>query len=125
MRVSLMSVDGVASVEVSLDKGLANVKLKPGNSVTLKQLQSAITKNGFTMKESKLVAAGKLLQDGSKTMLQISGSNEVVNLTPDSPTLATPNVSDSGTVVVEGIIPEAAKGKTPDSIRYKSLTQER
>lgn len=125
MRVSLMSVDGVASVEVSLDKGLANVKLKPGNSVTLKQLQGAITKNGFTMEESKVVASGKLLQDGSKTKLQISGSNEVVNLTPDSPTSAAPNVSDSGTVVVEGIIPEAAKGKTPDVIRYKSLAKER
>lgn len=120
-----MSVNGVASVEVSLDKGLANVKLKPGNSVTLKQLQDAITKNGFTMKESKLIAAGKLFQDGSKMKLQISGSNEVVNLTSDSPTMTAPNVSDSGTVIVEGIIPEAARGKTPDSIRYKSLTQER
>jgi hypothetical protein len=120
-----MSVSGVASVEVSLDKGLATVKLKPGNSVTLKQLQEAITKNGFTMKESRLVAAGKLIQDGSKTRLQISGSNEFVNLIADSPTTVGPNVSDSGTVVVEGTLPEAAKGKTPDAIRYKSLTQQR
>lgn len=112
-------------MEVSLDKGLATVKLKPGNSVTLKQLQEAITKNGFTMKESKLIAAGKLIQEGSKTKLQISGSNELVYLIADSPTTAGPNVSDSGTVVVDGTIPEAAKGKTPDTIRYKTLTQER
>lgn len=119
-----MSVNGITSVEVSLDKGLATVMLKPGNSVTLKQLQAAIIKNGFTMKESKIVAAGKLLQDGAQTKLQISGSNEVVTLIPDSPTVATPNASDSGPVVVEGTIPESAKGKTPDVIRYKSLTQE-
>jgi len=67
-----MSVSGVESVQVSLEKGLATVKFKPGNSATLKQLQSAITKNGFTMKESKIVAAGKLLQEGGNTKFQIS-----------------------------------------------------
>jgi copper chaperone CopZ len=56
-----MSVNGVASVDVSLDKGLAAVKLKPGNSVTLKQLQGAITKNGFTIKQSRLTAARKMI----------------------------------------------------------------
>ena len=28
------------------------------------------------------------------------------------------------TVVVDGTIPEAEKGKTPDSIRYRSITEE-
>lgn len=125
MRVSLLSVSGVASVDVSLDKGLATVKLKPGNSVTLKQLQGAITKNGFTMKESKLVAAGKLIRDGNNAKLQISVSNEVVALVPESPA-ATAAVTSGGTaVVVEGALPEAAKGKIPDTIRYRSLTPEK
>jgi hypothetical protein len=52
VRVSLKSVSGVDSVDVSLAKGLATVKMRPGNTATLKQLQSAITKNGFTMKDS-------------------------------------------------------------------------
>jgi copper chaperone CopZ len=56
-----MSVNGVASVDVSLDKALAAVKLKPGNSVTLKQLQGAITKNGLTIKQSRLTAARKMI----------------------------------------------------------------
>jgi copper chaperone CopZ len=50
VRVSLKSVSGVDSVDVSLAKGLAAVKMKPGNTTTLAQLQHAITKNGFTMK---------------------------------------------------------------------------
>lgn len=112
-------------MDVSLDKGLATVKLKPGNSVTLKQLQGAITKNGFTMKESKLVAAGKLIQDGSNAKLQISGSNEVVTLVPESPAVTAAGTSSRTAVVVEGALPEAAKGKIPDTIRYRSLTPEK
>jgi len=122
VRVSLMSVNGVASVEVSLDKGLATVRLKPGNSVTLKQLQQAITKNGFTMKDSKIVAAGKLIHDGNVLKLQVSGSDEMLALVPESSASATP---DSTPVVVEGTVPEAAKGRVPDAIRYRSLTPEK
>jgi|SRR5215470_538276 len=117
-----MSVSGVESVQVSLEKGLATVKFKPGNSVTLKQLQGAITKNGFTMKESKIVAAGKLIQDGGGKF-QISGSNEVLSLIAE-PSAAAPSATGSATFIVEGTIPESDKGKTPDMIRYRSLTPE-
>lgn len=124
MRVSLLSVAGVATVDVSLEKGLATVKLKPGNFVTLKQLQTAITKNGFTMKESKVVAAGKLLSADGNTKLQISSSNEIVSLMPDSSTSSAPAPSASNTVVVEGKVPEPAKGKFPDTIRYHAINAE-
>jgi len=117
-----MSVSGVESVQVSLEKGLATVKFKPGNSATLKQLQSAITKNGFTMKESKIVAAGKLLQEGGNTKFQISGSNDILSLVAE--VSAAPPAAGSATCVVDGTIPESAKGKTPDTIRYRSLTPE-
>jgi len=119
-----MSVSGVESVQVSLEKGLATVKFKPGNSVTLKQLQSAITKNGFTMKESKIVAAGRLLQEGGNTKFQISGSNDLLSLVAEASASAPPPAAGSAAFVVEGTIPENAKGKTPDTIRYRSLTPE-
>jgi len=119
-----MSVNGVASVEVSLEKGLAVVKLKPGNSATLKQLQEAIAKNGFAMKESQIVAAGKLVQGGTGSQMQILGSNDLVNLAPESPTASPLTTPDSGIFIVEGILLEAAKGKTPDVIRYKLLRRE-
>jgi hypothetical protein len=125
VRVSLMSVNGVASVDVSLEKGLAAVKLKPGNSATLRQLQGAITKNGFTMKQSRVTLAGKVFQVDGVAKLQISGSNEVINLVPESQGLPAPPISGPATVIVEGTIPEAAKGKIPDSIRYRSLSEEK
>ena len=124
MRVSLTSVNGVASVDVSLEKGLATVKLKPGNLVTLKQLQSAISKNGFTMKQSRVTATGKVIQSDGAPKFQISGSNEVVNLVPESQSHAAPPISGLA-VLLEGTVLQAAKNKSPDSVQYRSLTQEK
>ena len=82
MRVSLKSVAGVESVDVSLAKGLAAVKLKPGNTATLKQLQSAIAKNGFTMKDSSAIVAGTVVVEAGRVQLKVSGSNEMLDLVP-------------------------------------------
>jgi hypothetical protein len=120
-----MSVNGVASVDVSLDKGLAIVKLKPGNSVTLKQLQDAIMKNGFTMKQSSITAAGTVIQASGGAKFQISGSNEVLGLVPESAGAPAPSTNAGAAVIVEGTIPEIAKGKGPESIRYRSLIEEK
>ena len=121
MRVSLKSVSGVDSVDVSLAKGLAAVKMKPGNTTTLKQLNEAITKNGFTMKDSTAVIFGTVTSEGDKLMLHVSGSNDVLVLVPQS---GKTNVTLVGkAVTVEGTISEGTKGKTGDTIRYQSITE--
>ena len=124
MRVSLKSVPGVDSVDVSLEKGLAAVKMKPGNATTLKQLQNAITKNGFTMKQSKATVAGTILVANGKTQLKVSGSNDVLQLVPESQSVPNASSVQGKAVTVTGTIPEAAKGKSPDSLRYRSITEE-
>ena len=123
MRVSLKSVSGVDSVDVSLEKGLAVVKMKPGNVTTLKQLNDAVTRNGFTMKDSTAAVVGEVTVTDGKPALRVSGSNEVLQLLPQSG--AAPNANSMGgkTVVVEGTIPEGVKGKTPDTIRYQTMTE--
>ncbi len=123
MRVSLKSVTGVDSVEVSLSKGLASAKMKAGNTATLKQLQSAISKNGFTMKQSSAIIAGTIFTSNGKTSLQVSGSNESLELIPESTSAPAASAMDGKRVIVEGTIPEAAKGKSPDSIHYRSIQE--
>jgi hypothetical protein len=120
----MKSVAGVDSVDVNLEKGLAAVKMKPGNIATLQQLQNAITKNGFTMKQSTAAVAGTIVASHGKTRLQVSGSNDVLDLVPEAAGAPDAQSMQGKSVVVIGTIPEAAKGKVPDSILYRSITEE-
>ena len=99
--------------------------MKPGNVATLKQLQEAITKNGFTMKPSNVVVAGKIVMTNGQPQLQVSGSNDVVSLMPDAPQTANVNAIAGKSVLVEGTLNEAEKGKAPNTIRYRSVTEEK
>jgi copper chaperone CopZ len=122
VRVSLKSVPGVDSVDVSLEKGLAVVKMKPGNTATLKQLNNAITKNGFTMKDSTATVVGTVIETDGNAILKVSGSNDLLKLLPSSRSNAVSMVGK--TVLVEGTVPEAGRGNAPDSIRYQSIMEE-
>jgi copper chaperone CopZ len=124
VRVSLKSVSGVDAVDVSLEKGRANVKMKPGNTATFKQLQEAITKNGFTMKPSNVSVAGKIVLVNGQPQLRVSGSNDLVSMIPDNPQSANVYAMTDKLVLVEGTLNEAAKGKVPDTIRYHSIKEE-
>ena len=125
MRVSLKAVPGVDSVNVSLEKGLATVTLKPGNTTTLKQLQDAIGKNGFTMKQSEITAFGKVINTAGRPEFQISGSNEVLRLIPDRQNSSDVQALSGKAVKVDGIVPEANKGKAPDTLRFRSLQEQK
>jgi hypothetical protein len=125
VRVSLKSVAGVDAVDVSLDKGLASVKMKPGNAATFKQLQEAITKNGFTMKPSNVNVVGKIVIIKGQPKVQVSGSNDLVNLIPDGSPATNVNAMADKRVIVDGTLEEAAKGQTPDTIRYRTVTEDK
>ena len=125
MRVSLKAVPGVDSVDVNLEKGLAVVKLKLGNTATLKQLNEAIAKNGFTMKDSMATVAGAVTLTDSDAMLKVSGSDDMLRLVPESASAPNATSMVGKTVLVEGTIPEAGKGKAPGSLRYQSITEEK
>ena len=119
----MKSVSGVDSVNVSLAKGLATVKMKPGNAATLKQLQTAITKNGFTMKQSAIAVAGIVVVDSGKAQLRVSGSNEMVNLIPDGQGTTIANSLNGKSVLIDGFVPETTKGQA-FSIHYRSVTEQ-
>lgn len=83
VRVALQKFSGVEKVDVSLNKGLATVTLKPGNTVRVREVwETAIRKNGFTPKETKVVVRGEVI-GGANPELKITGSNEVYRLVAD------------------------------------------
>jgi len=123
VSVSLKSVSGVDSVDVSLAKGLAAVRMKPGNTATLKQLQTAITKNGFTMKQSAVTAVGNVVVDSGRAQLKVSGSNEMLDLIPEGQVTPIATSLNGKSVLVDGVVPETAKGK-PFAFHYRSIREQ-
>ena len=123
MRVALKNIQGVESVDVSLSKGEAVATFAPGNSVRYEQLLRAIEKNGFVVKGATLVADGAVAVSGASYELQISGSHERLRLEPEAAGGPSPARMAGKAVEVTGTVPEVAKGKTADVIRYKSLLE--
>jgi hypothetical protein len=74
----------VESVDVSLNKGMATVKLKPGNTLTVEQFWQTVRQNGFTPKETSVVVRGDVLQAGGKLQLKVSGGNGTYELATDA-----------------------------------------
>jgi copper chaperone CopZ len=121
VRVALKSIPGVDQVDVSLSKGEAVATLTSGNSVRYEQLLRAIEKNGFVVKGTTLTVDGTLAGSGGNLELQVSGSGDHFRLEPMSAGLASGAQFTGKTVEISGTVPEAAKGKNADVLRYTSL----
>ena len=102
VRVALMKFPGVESADVSLNKGLATVKLKPGNSIRPSQFWEAIRKNGNTPKATHVAVRGEVQSGG--TQLKVSGSNETFQLKAVSPLQQQLNASTGKSVTLDGTL---------------------
>jgi copper chaperone CopZ len=114
--VALKRVAGVESVEVSLNKGLATVKLKPGNTVSVPQLWEVIHKNGYTPKSTTVSVRGDLATVNGQLRLKVSGTTETLALAVNrkNPTAYTEAPKKIGeTVIVKGVMEPGKDLKAP------------
>jgi copper chaperone CopZ len=111
VRGALKKISGVESVDVSLNKGLATVKLKPGNSAAPEQFWEAVKKNGFTPKDTHVVVRGDISSTNGKTQLKVNPVNRAYEL------IGGANPPEGQTVTVEGTITPAK----PVAIRVQRL----
>jgi len=81
--VALKKVAGVESVEVSLNKGFATVKLKPGNTVSIPQLWQLIHQKGYTPKATTVLVRGELAAVQGRLQLKVQETNETLVLVAD------------------------------------------
>src|SRR5947208_3403366 len=114
--VALKKVPGVESVEVSLNKGLATVTLKPGNTVSVPQLWEIIHKNGYTPKSTAVSVRGDLTNINGQLRLRVSGTNDTLALavSPKNPTAygeAPKKLSQN--VIVQGVMEPGKDLKAP------------
>lgn len=89
-------------MDVSLNKGLATVKLKSGNSIAPEQFWEAVKKNGFTPKDTHVVVRGDISSTSGKTRLKVNPVNRAYEL------IGSANPPEGQAVTVEGTIMPAA-----------------
>ena len=85
MRVAVRKVEGVESVDVSLERASAAITLRPGNRITLPQLRQIIKNNGFSAKEAAVTVVGTLTERGGKPALSVTGTDVVWLIAPRAP----------------------------------------
>src|SRR5262245_5802383 len=102
VRVALMKFSGVESADVSLNKGLATVKLKPGNTVRPSEFWDAIRKNGNTPKATRVVVRGEVVSGGAQ--LKVTGSRETFELKPLREAAQQLMAAAGKTVTIEGTL---------------------
>jgi copper chaperone CopZ len=122
IHVSMKGIQGVNTVDVDLNTGLVSIKLTSGNSAAMRQFNEAVEKNGFTHKDANIIARGQLSGSAQAPFLEVTGTNDRYSLTP----LATGTDISAllgKAVEVDGTLPQSAKGKVSDTLRYKSVTE--
>lgn len=113
VRGAIRKLPGVASVDVSLSKGLAVIQLKPGNTLTPEQLWETVRKNGFTPKEASVSVRGSL--EGGR--LKVAGTGTVLDLRPPS--------APAGTALIaQGTLFPPPDAKTPLVLHVRSIAKE-
>src|SRR5205809_7121929 len=121
VRGALKKVAGIESVEVSLNKGLAAVKLKAGNTVQPQELWEVVHKNGFTPKEARVVVRGAV-GISPQLQLKVSGSNQVLKLTGDAKVVQEAAKQDGKTVMAEGSLKPGKDLKAAVPLEVRSIT---
>ena len=75
MSVATKKLEGVESVEVSLEKSSADIKLKADNKVTLPLIRRIIRSNGYPTRDAQITARGRIVdRDGKPVLDLLNGS---------------------------------------------------
>jgi cation transport ATPase len=122
IHVSMKGIQGVNTVDVDLNTGLVSVKLSPGNSASMRQFNEAVEKNGFTHKDANVVARGKITGTAAAPYFEVAGTQDRFALKPAAiPSDFTALLGN--TVTINGTLPQVAKGKVPDTLRYTTISE--
>jgi len=121
----MKKVNGVESVNVSLNEGKASIRFKPESRAQYADVRSGIEKNGFAVKDATLRARGRLQQVDGGWQFVISGSGETFNVTPEDAKnvdLARAMQQKAGQdVLLEGTVPTPEKNKPQTTFKVKAV----
>jgi copper chaperone CopZ len=80
VRVAIRKLEGVESVDVSLEKASADIRLRSDNRITLGQLRQIVKSNGFSAKDASVTALGTLSERAGQILLTVSGADSTYQI---------------------------------------------
>jgi len=84
VSVALKKLDGVESVDVSLEKASADIRLRADNRVTLDRIRGVIRDSGYPTRDAEITARGRIVEQGGKPMFDLlNGSMLELTMKPD------------------------------------------
>jgi copper chaperone CopZ len=123
VSVAVQKLDGVESVEVSLERAVADIRLNPGNAVTIDRLREIVKTNGFAPREAVVTAVGRLLDRGGTPAIELAPATTLL-LAADPANAATftelagrSRSATPGTVEVVAVVKEGARTSDPAIVR--------
>jgi copper chaperone CopZ len=123
VRVAVEKLEGVESADVSLQFKTADVKLRPGNRVTLAKLRTVIKNSGFTAKESTVTLVGTIVERGGKPAVEATGLDAVLLIVADPGKPAAYKdvatwlaLKKAGSVEIVGVINPPSTAEQPEQI---------
>ena len=84
MRVAVQKLAGVASVKVSLERAMTEIRLDEKNAVTLTQLRQILKNGGFNSGAAEIEAIGAIGLKDNVPMLTVLGTREEFRLLEDA-----------------------------------------
>jgi hypothetical protein len=127
VRVAVQKLEGVEAIDVSLERASADIRLRPGNRVTLPQLRQIVKDNGFTARDATVTGVGTLVERGGKPALEVTGINTVWPLVPDPKQpgaykeAVSRLASDGSAVEIVGVLITPTNANQPDQIMVRML----
>lgn len=96
MSAAIKKLDGVESVEVSLEKGSVDIKLEADNKLTLPQVRRTIRSTGNDTKDAQIAGRGKIVDREGRPILDLL-NGATMEVEPG------PNAAPGGVVEVRGV----------------------
>jgi copper chaperone CopZ len=83
VRVGMEKIQGVESVELSLERATADLKLRQGNTLSLDKFRELVKLNGFAAKEAIVTAKGLVVSHNGKPAIEVSGVGTMLVVVAD------------------------------------------
>ncbi len=120
MGVALKKLKGVDTVEVKLNSGLAIVRLKSGNHVSVHDMRKVIEDHGFAPGDAIIKFTGTINSKNGKNWIEVTDVGEVLNLNANVANNVTTQIGK--TVALEGkVTAPDKKSKTLELTELRTL----